>query len=79
MKNRRTVIHTGGGQIRMTQIRNSSSARQAPNDATFAKLRSAGRTALIPYVTVGDTEYSLPEAEELGVELQRIARAAVSN
>ncbi|HEY4138057.1 MAG TPA: tryptophan synthase subunit alpha, partial [Casimicrobiaceae bacterium] len=23
-------------------------------DATFAKLRSAGRTALIPYVTVGD-------------------------
>lgn len=28
-----------------------------------------------PYMTVGDTEYTLPEAEELGLELQRIAQA----
>lgn len=27
-----------------------------------------------PYVALGDREYSLHEAEELGVELQRIAR-----
>jgi hypothetical protein len=28
-----------------------------------------------PYVTLGDSEYTLPAAEELGVELQRIAQA----
>ena len=27
-----------------------------------------------PYVTLGDSEYSLPEAEQLGVGLQRIAK-----
>src|SRR3954447_18312286 len=28
-----------------------------------------------PYVTVGASEYTLPAAEELGIELQRIAEA----
>ena len=32
-------------------------------DATFAKLRAAGRTALIPYVTVGDPSLALDAAD----------------
>jgi len=42
-------------------VRSGTSGRNTLNriDATFAKLRGSGRTALIPYVTVGDPTLAL--------------------
>src|SRR5207237_2289964 len=63
---------TGTSAIPRAGNARSSNSSYALNriDATFAKLASAGRTALIPYVTVGD-----PSLATMPALLEAIAAA----